>query len=239
LKRGGNAATRQTMHLAFLLFPGLTQLDLTGPVQFLSRLPGAKVDLVWESLEPVPSDAGFSILPTATFAQVPRADLICVPGGIGVSTVIDHPPALDWVRQVGSEAQWVTSVCTGSLILGAAGLLRGYKATTHWAWHDLLALFGAEPVKARHVIDRNRVTGGGVTAGIDFALALIAEIAGAETAQMIQLALEYDPDPPFDAGSPDKASPALIDAYAERASRLAPTRKADLIASARRLGFEG
>jgi len=148
------------MHLAFLLFPGVTQLDLTGPAQFLSRLPGSRLDLVWESIEAVPTDSGFAILPTATFAQVPRADLICVPGGMGVAGVIDHPQALDWVRQVGAEAQWVTSVCTGALVLGAAGLLRGYKATTHWAWHDLLALFGAEPVMARHVIDRNRATGG-------------------------------------------------------------------------------
>lgn len=225
------------MHLAFLLFPGLTQLDLTGPVQFLSRLPGAKVDLVWDSLDPVPTDAGFSILPTATFSQVPRADLLCVPGGMGVAGVIDHAPALDWVRQVGGQAQWVTSVCTGALVLGAAGLLRGYRATTHWAWHDLLALFGAEPVHARHVIDRNRATGGGVTAGIDFALALIAEIAGPDHARAVQLALEYDPAPPFDAGSPDKAGPALVQVYHERARRLAPSRKADLIAAAERLGF--
>ncbi len=225
------------MHLAFLLFPGLTQLDLTGPVQFLSRLPGAKVDLVWDSLDPVPTDAGFSILPTATFSQVPRADLLCVPGGMGVAGVIDHAPALDWVRQVGGQAQWVTSVCTGALVLGAAGLLLGYQATTHWAWHDLLALFGAEPVHARHVIDRNRATGGGVTAGIDFALALIAEIAGPDHARAVQLALEYDPAPPFDTGSPDKAGPALVQVYHERAQRLAPSRKADLIAAAERLGF--
>lgn len=225
------------MQLAFLLFPGLTQLDLTGPVQFLSRLPGAKVDLVWETIEPIPTDAGFSIMPTATFAQVPRADLLCVPGGIAVSEVMDHPAALDWVRQVGSEAQWVTSVCTGALILGAAGLLRGYKATTHWAWHDLLAQFGAEPVHARHVIDRNRATGGGVTAGIDFALALIAEIAGEDTARKIQLMLEYDPAPPFDAGSPAKAGPEAVAAYNARADRLAPGRKEALIASAKRLGF--
>lgn len=225
------------MHLAFLLFPGLTQLDLTGPVQFLSRLPGAKVDLVWDSLAPVPTDAGFSILPTATFADVPRADLLCVPGGMGVAGVIDQPRALDWVRQVGAEAQWVTSVCTGALVLGAAGLLRGYRATTHWAWHDLLALFGAEPIQARHVIDRNRATGGGVTAGIDFALALIAEIAGPDHARAVQLALEYDPAPPFGAGSPDKAGPALVQVYHERANRLAPSRKADLIAAAERLGF--
>ena len=225
------------MQLAFLLFPGITQLDLTGPVQFLSRLPQAKVDLVWDSVDPVPTDAGFSILPTATFVQVPRADVLCVPGGMGVAGVIDHAPALDWVRQVGSEATWVTSVCTGALVLGAAGLLRGYKATTHWAWHDLLPLFGAEPVEARTVIDRNRVTGGGVTAGIDFALTLMAEIAGKDHARAVQLALEYDPAPPFDAGTPAKAGPALVEVYQARANRLAPHRRDDLIAAAARLGF--
>ena len=225
------------MHIAFLLFPGLTQLDLTGPAQFLSRLPDARVDLVWETRDPVPSDAGFSILPTATFADIPAADILCVPGGIGVAEVIDNPAALAWVQQVGSGARWVTSVCTGSLILGGAGLLKGYKATTHWAWHDLLSLFGAEPVHARHVIDRNRATGGGVTAGIDFALALIREIAGEEHARMVQLSLEYDPAPPLDAGSPTKAGPAAVEAYLARAARLAPRRKDDLIASAKRLGF--
>lgn len=227
------------MHIAFLLFPNVTQLDLTGPAQFLSRLPGAKVDLVWDSLAPVPTDAGFSILPTATFADVPGADLLCIPGGIGVSTVIDHTPALDWVRKVGSSARWVTSVCTGALILGAAGLLQGYQATTHWAWHDLLALFGAEPVQARHVIDRNRATGGGVTAGIDFALALMAQIVGDDHARAVQLALEYDPAPPFESGSPAKAGAALVDVYTARANRLAPTRREDLIAAAHRLGFSG
>lgn len=225
------------MHLAFLLFPGVTLLDLTGPVQFLSRLPNASLDLVWDSLEPVPTDAGFSIMPTATFADVPSADLLCVPGGMGVASVINHTPALDWVRRVGGEAEWVTSVCTGALILGAAGLLQGYKATTHWAWHDLLALFGAEPVQARHVIDRNRATGGGVTAGIDFALALMARIAGEDHARAVQLALEYDPAPPFDCGSPAKAGPALVEVYQQRAARLAPGRTAELIEAAARLGF--
>lgn len=225
------------MHIAFLLFPGVTQLDLTGPAQFLSRLPGARVDLVWASRDPVPTDAGFSIMPTATFAELPRADLLCVPGGMGVSSVIEHAEALDWVRRIGAEAQWVTSVCTGALVLGAAGLLRGYKATTHWAWHDLLPLFGAEPVQARHVIDRNRATGGGVTAGIDFALALMAEIAGEGHARAVQLALEYDPAPPFDAGSPAKAGAALVDVYTARANRLAPNRRTDLITAAERLGF--
>lgn len=225
------------MRIAFLLFPDVTQLDLTGPAQFLSRLPGAKVDLVWEEIAPVPTDAGFSILPTATFADLPRADLLCVPGGMGIADVIDRPQALDWVRQVGQTAEWVTSVCTGALVLGAAGLLKGYKATTHWAWHDKLALFGAEPVEARHVIDRNRATGGGVTAGIDFALALMARIAGEDHTRMVQLALEYDPAPPFDAGSPAKAGAAAVAAYAARAAQLAPDRMQRLEASARRLGF--
>lgn len=223
--------------IAFLLFPGLTQLDLTGPAQVLSRLPGASVDFVWDTLEPVPTDAGFSIVPTATFATCPQADLLCVPGGIGVSDVINHDAALHWVRDVGAQAQWVTSVCTGALILGAAGLLKGYRATTHWAWHDCLSLFGAEPVHARTVFDKNRVTGGGVTAGIDFALALVSAIAGDKTARTIQLALEYDPAPPLDSGSPDKAGPEIVAAYLERADRIAPNRRADLEAAAARLGF--
>ncbi|MBS0474515.1 MAG: DJ-1/PfpI family protein [Proteobacteria bacterium] len=225
------------MRIAFLLFPHVTQLDLTGPAQFLSRLPDAQVDLVWESIDPVPTDAGFSIMPTATFDQVLYTDLLCVPGGMGIADVIDNAAALTWVRRVGAEAEWVTSVCTGALVLGAAGLLRGYRATTHWAWHDQLALFGAQPVAARTVFDRNRVTGGGVTAGIDFALALIARIAGDDHARMVQLALEYDPAPPFASGSPEKAGPDLIAAYAARAARLAPDRMERLQASARRLGF--
>ena len=225
------------MQIAFLLFPDVTQLDLTGPAQVLSRLPGAKLDLVWESRDPVLTDSGFSILPTATFAEVPCADLVCVPGGMGVTKVIAHDPALAWLRQVGAEATWVTSVCTGALVLGAAGLLKGYRATTHWAWHDHLALFGAEPVRARTVFDRNRVTGGGVTAGIDFAFALSAKIAGEDHARAVQLALEYDPAPPFDSGSPACAPPELLAAYAARADRLAPNRGAELTAAAARLGF--
>lgn len=225
------------MDLAFLLFPGVTQLDLTGPAQVLSRLPGARVHLVWHSLDPVPTDAGFSILPNATFADLPSPDLLCVPGGMGIADVIDDDAALQWVRRAGAEAQWVTSVCTGALILGAAGLLQGYRATTHWAWHDRLALFGATPVKARSVMDRNRATGGGVTAGIDFALALVAKIAGDDAARTIQLALEYDPAPPFSAGSPEGAGPETVAAYAARANRLAPDRMERLEHAARRLGF--
>jgi cyclohexyl-isocyanide hydratase len=223
--------------VAFLLFPNVTQLDLTGPAQVLSRLGNAKIDLVWKTLDPVMTDAGFAIMPTATFEDVAAADVLCVPGGLGVIGVINDDVAMDWVRKMGAGADWVTSVCTGSLILGAAGLLKGYKATTHWASHNQLALFGAEPVKARTVFDRNRVTGGGVTAGIDFALALTAAIRGEEHARMVQLSLEYDPAPPFDSGSPDKAGEAAVAGFMQRVAKLAPNREAEMQEAAVRLGF--
>ncbi|MEG3143202.1 DJ-1/PfpI family protein [Sphingomonas sp. RT2P30] len=223
--------------IAFLLFPGLTQLDLTGPAQFLSRMPGATMDLVWKDRQPVPTDAGFAIVPTATFDAVEAADILCIPGGIGVSDVMDDAVAMAWVRRIGADAAWVTSVCTGSLILGAAGLLKGYRATTHWAWHHHLALFGAEPVKARTVVDRNRVTGGGVTAGIDFALTLIAAASGEGVARTLQLGLEYDPQPPFAGGTPDKAGAEIVAAYHAAVAGIMPQREAALVAAAARLGF--
>lgn len=225
------------MHIAFLLFPGMTQLDMTGPAQFLSRLPDAKVNYVWKTLNSVPTDAGFSIVPTATFADVTSCDILCVPGGAGVASVMDEADAMAWLREVGGTAKWVTSVCTGSLILGAAGLLEGYKATTHWAWHHHLARFGAHPVKARTVVDRNRVTGGGVTAGIDFALTLIAQVAGEDYAKAIQLGMEYDPAPPFDCGTPEKAGVELVAAYAAVMAARAPGRDDQLFAAAVRLGY--
>jgi cyclohexyl-isocyanide hydratase len=225
------------MHIAFLPFPGMTQLDMTGPAQFLSRLPETRVDYVWKSQEPVPTDAGFAILPTATFANVPQPDLICVPGGIGVASVMADEEAMAWLRSAGAQAQWVTSVCTGSLILGAAGLLSGYRATTHWAWHHLLREFGAEPVQARTVVDRNRITGGGVTAGIDFALRLIAEIAGEAMAKTLQLGFEYDPAPPVVGGTPDKADPDILAAYRAAMATTMARREADIMAIAKQLGF--
>ncbi len=225
------------IRLAFLLFPDVTQLDLTGPAQVLSRLGDVRLDLVGASLDPVATDAGFGIVPTATYADVPTAAILCIPGGTGVTRVIENDAAMAWVAQVGAEATWVTSVCTGALVLGAAGLLSGYRATTHWGSHEHLALFGAAPVRARTVVDRNRVTGGGVTAGIDFALTLIALIRGEAHARMVQLALEYDPQPPFDAGSPERAGPALVAAYRRRADRLAPGRDDALRAAALRRGF--
>lgn len=225
----------EPLHIAFLLFPDVTQLDLTGPAQFLSRI--GRVSYVSGSLEPVPTEARFSIVPTATYEDVCAVDILCIPGGMGIASVIEDQAAMAWVERVGTEAAWVTSVCTGSLILGAAGLLRGYRATTHWAWHDHLAMFGAEPVRARTVIDRNRVTGGGVTAGIDFALTLIAEVKGAQVAKLLQLAHEYDPDPPFDCGSPNRADAATRALHDQRLAEIAPGRDAVLRRAAARRGF--
>ena len=224
----------QPIRVVFLVYPNVTQLDLTGPAQVLSRLGNAKVDVVWKTRDPVQTDSGFALLPTATFDEVREADILCVPGGFGCIDVMQDDAALAWVRAVGESAQWVTSVCTGSLILGAAGLLRGYRATSHWAWRDYLGLFGAEPVAERVVFDRNRVTGGGVTAGIDFALALVAAIEGEENARAIQLGLEYDPHPPFDSGTPDKAGEDLVRRVHERSSRIAPDREDRIRAVAER-----
>lgn len=227
----------EPLRIAFLLFPNVTQLDLTGPAQVLSRLGHARLDLVWKTLDPVPTDAGFSILPTATFADVARADVLCVPGGFGINDVIADDEAMAWVQAIGADATWVTSVCTGSLILGAAGLLDGYRAGCHWAQRDMLPLFGAIPVDARTVVDRNRVTGGGVTAGIDFALTLTAMIRGEAHARAVQLSLEYDPAPPFDSGSPAKAGPDIVAAVKRRTAHVAPTRDDDLLALAKRRGY--
>jgi cyclohexyl-isocyanide hydratase len=228
-------AELQPVSVAFLLYPNVTQLDLTGPAQVLSRLGGQTLDLVWKSREPVPTDSGFSIVPTATFADVSSADIICIPGGFGCVDMMEDEEVLAWVRSVAAGAQWVTSVCTGSLILAAAGLLRGYRAASHWAWRDHLALFGAEPVAERVVFDRNRVTGGGVTAGIDFALALTAAIRGEAHARAVQLALEYDPAPPFDAGSPEKAGEQLVALVQERSRRGVPDRAERMRAVAERM----
>ena len=225
------------LSIAFLLFPDVTQLDLTGPAQVLSRLGNARVDLVWKTRDPVMTDAGFAILPTATLAEVPHPDILCVPGGFGINDVIADDAVMAWVAAAGARATWVTSVCTGSLILGAAGLLTGYRAGCHWGQREMLRLFGADPVDARAVVDRNRVTGGGVTAGIDFALTLTALIRGEAHAKMVQLSLEYDPAPPFDAGSPARAGAELVAAYHRRVATLAPTRDADLRALAIRRGF--
>lgn len=223
------------IHVAFLLFPDVTQLDLTGPAQVLSRLGNAKIDLVAKTRDPVPTDAGFDLLPTATFDAVRSADILCVPGGFGTIAAMQDDATLDWVRAVAADAMWVTSVCTGSLVLAAAGLLTGYKATSHWASRHHLAWFGAEPVAERIVFDRNRVTGGGVTAGIDFALALTAAIRGEDHAKFVQLSIEYDPHPPFDCGTPDKADAATLAKYKAMVAARFPDRDALVRTIAERL----
>jgi cyclohexyl-isocyanide hydratase len=202
----------------FVIFPGITQLDFTGPFEVLSRLatppnldstsrfPDARTHVVAKTLEPVVSDRGLALLPTCTFATCPPLDLICVPGGAGVAEALADEEIVDFIRREGSRATYVTSVCMGAFLLGAAGLLNQRHATTHWAYVDLLHLVGARYRKDRVVRDGNVITAGGVTSGIDFAFFVVAELAGPEVAKAIQLGIEYDPSPPFDGGHPDKAS---------------------------------
>lgn len=211
-----------SIDIAFLGYPGLTLLDLVGPFEALHALPGARLHVVASDRQPFASDTGMQVIPTATYDDVLRADVVCVPGGAGQIDLMEDQSALGWLRAVGQEARYVTSVCTGAFLLGAAGLLRGYRATTHWASLPLLASYGATPVEERVVLDRNRFTGAGVTAGIDLALHLAALLSSQTVAEAIQLGLEYDPAPPFNAGNPRTASPAVVEQVRRRfADRIA------------------
>jgi cyclohexyl-isocyanide hydratase len=221
------------LSIALLLFPQVTQLDLTGPVQVFSSVPGATLHLAWKRIEPVPTDSVLTLLPTTTFADCPQADVICVPGGFGTDAIIEDEEVLGFLRRQADGAKYITSVCTGSLALGAAGLLDGYRAATHWSARDCLALFGATVSTERVCIDRNRVTGGGVTAGIDFALTLVSILRDRATAEAIQLRLEYNPAPPFTAGSPETAPPDVLAAMLER---IAPGRERRVAAATRAAG---
>lgn len=220
-----------SLEIGLVVFPKVTQLDLTGPVQVFSAVPGAALHLVWKRVEAVVSDSPLMLTPTMTFADCPQLDVICVPGGAGSDDLLGDEEVLDFLRAQAERARFVTSVCTGSLVLGAAGLLRGYRAATHWTALDHLSAFGAIPTRARVCIDRNRVTGGGVTAGIDLALTLVSMLLDEKTAQAIQLAMEYDPAPPFNAGSPDTA-PAEVLALVN--DRITPrkARRAEAVARA-------
>jgi cyclohexyl-isocyanide hydratase len=204
------------MNIVFVLFDNVTQLDFSGPVQFLSRMPDAKVFVASKNGGPVTTDCGFSILPTTRFADCPQADIICVPGGHGVREAIADSAIVEFVRQQAANATWVTSVCTGAFILGVAGLLKDKRATCHWGYTHLLPLVGATHEAARVVRDGNVVTAGGVTSGIDFALELIAMISGEDAARSIQLALEYDPAPPFTGGTPETAPGPILANLRER-----------------------
>ena len=198
-----------SLSVGLILFEGVTQLDFTGPYEVFSRMPGAKVHLVAESMAPIRTEFGLTVSPDVAFDAAPLLDVICVPGGWGVNAQLGNASLRDFLRERAPSARYVTSVCTGALLLGAAGLLDGYRATTHWMSVDFLPRFGATHVDQRVVIDRNRITGGGVTAGIDLALVIAAELYGESTSQAIQLAIEYQPAPPFNSGSP-RSAPAEV-----------------------------
>lgn len=200
------------MKIHYVIYPDMTLLDLVGPVQIWNNFPDLEVCFVAKTLDPVKTDSGMIVTPSHSFAEVTDIpDILFVPGGtLGTAMAAQDAQTLAFVREQGEHAGWVTSVCTGAIILGAAGLLDGYNAATHWAAMEFLPNFGAKPVDQRYVIDRNRATGGGVTAGIDFGLALMAEISGEQLAQMSQLSVEYTPAPPFTSGHPREASDEIM-----------------------------
>jgi len=223
--------------IVFALFPGVTQLDFTGPHQVFSSLSGASVILASAAGGAIESTGGMIFAGVRRLADIRTCDLVCVPGGAGVTdNAIGDEVFLRELRRLAATAKFVTSVCTGSLALGAAGLLRGKRAACHWAWRELLTPFGAIPDPGRVVRDGNVITGGGVTAGIDFALSVVAELAGPEVAQAIQLQIEYAPAPPFDAGTPETAPPAILARVSERNAALAARRRDAVETAAARMG---
>jgi cyclohexyl-isocyanide hydratase len=196
--------------IGFVIYPGMTALDIVGPQQVFSALPNVQIHRIWKTLDPIKTDDGMMILPDTTFENCPPLEVSCVGGGLGQMAVVDDPEVLKFFQQQGSTAKFVTSVCGGSEFLAKAGLLQGYRAATHWIAREQLARLGVEVGTERVVIDRNRITGGGVTAGIDFGLTIAEMLYGEETAKIAQLLIEYNPAPPFDAGSPEKAGADLV-----------------------------
>jgi len=203
-------ADSQTHIIGLVFYPGMTSLDIVGPQQVFSALPGVQIHRIWKTLDPIKTDDGMMVLPDTTFENCPSLNVICVGGGLGQRAVVDDPEVLEFFRKQGRTAKFITSVCGGSEFLAKAGLLQGYRAATHWAAHQQLASLGVEVGTERVIIDHNRITGGGVTAGIDFGLTIASILYGEETAKIVQLLLEYDPAPPFDVGSPEKAGPELV-----------------------------
>jgi len=225
----------EPLQIGLLIFPKITQLDMTGPYEAFARIPGVKVHLIWKRIEPITSDVGMPLLPTMTLRECPPLDVICIPGGPGQVDLMDDEEIIAFVRRQGLQARYVTSVCTGALVLGAAGLLDGYNATTHWASIDNLEHFGATPVNTRVCVDRNRITGGGITAGLDFGLYLASVLADRETAERIQLFLEYTPEPPFTSGSPATASKAVVEKLSAAIAPMLSRRKEATLRAAQRL----
>ncbi len=224
-------------HIGLVIFPGMTQLDITAPHQVFALMPNTRVHLLWKSLEAVTSNEGMMILPTTPFEDCPSLDVLCVPGGaMGVVEMMQDTEVLQFLASQGKTAKYITSVCTGSLILAAAGLLQGYRAACHWAFREQLAMLGVEVGTERVVVDRDRITGGGVTAGIDFALVVAGKLCGEETAKMIQLLLEYNPAPPFDVGSPERAGDVLVEQVRQFGAPLIAASLTATQQAARRLG---
>jgi cyclohexyl-isocyanide hydratase len=219
------------LQIGSLLFEGLDQIDLTGPFEVLSRIPNSTYRLYGKSLEPVRDVNGLRLMPDAVLADAPQLDVLHVPGGFGQEALMEDDELLAWLRRQAAGAHTLFSVCTGALLCGAAGLLKGRRATTHWASFHLLPYFGAIPVNERVVVDGNWVFAAGVTAGIDGALRLAAELRGEETAQTIQLYMAYAPEPPFNSGTPETAPPSIL----ERARQSTVSITAKREATARRI----
>ena len=222
--------------VVFALYPRVTQLDFTGPYEVFARVPGARCVLASAAGGDLEADGGITFTGVRRLAEIGRCALICVPGGFGTIEAMEDQELLTQIRRLASGARYVTSVCTGSLVLGAAGLLKGKRATSHWAWRDTLSAFGATPDPARVVRDGNVITGGGVTAGIDMALTVTAEIAGDEYAQSVQLGIEYAPAPPFDSGRPELAPAQILASTQQRYERVRAARDAAVERAAARLG---
>ncbi|MBD2850162.1 DJ-1/PfpI family protein [Acinetobacter baumannii] len=227
----------RSISIGILLFPKLTQLDLTGPYEVFSRMPNTEVHLIWKTADPIISDKGLTILPTKTFKDCPRLNIICIPGGPGQVDLMNDTETLNFIKVKAEEVDLITSVCTGSLVLGAAGLLNGYKATSHWASIDQLSLLGAIPVSERVVSDRNRITGAGVTSGIDFALKIAADLFDEDIAKSIQLQMEYDPIPPFTSGSQHSASEKTVEFVKNNISAFQQKRMNATINASKKLGL--
>lgn len=222
-------------HIGLLLFPEITQLDMTGPYEVFTKIPDAEVHLIWKSVGPVIANGGMKIHADTSYADCPQLDLLCVPGGGGMNALLNDEETLAFLRRQAPGARYVTSVCTGALVLGAAGLLKGKKAATHWMSMDMLKAFGAIPTHERVVTDGKIITGGGVTAGIDFALTVAADLCGADVARAIQLGIEYDPQPPFTAGSPKGAGAEAVAKARTAAAKRQDEREAEVRKAAARL----
>ena len=224
------------IEIGLIVFPNVQQLDLTGPYEVFALWPQARVRLIAKTLDPVVSSTKLVLTPDETYAGCPQLDVLCIPGGAGINALLADEETLAFVRRQAEGARFVTSVCTGALVLGAAGLLTAKRATTHWASHHILETLGAIPVHERVVSDGKLMTGGGVTAGIDFALALVAELAGREVAESIQLNLEYAPAPPFDGGHPKTATAAVAEVVRTRLAPIVKEREQLVAEAAKRLG---